>query len=101
MFVRGSDRFPLTAVGKVNTYAIFAETFLRLINERGRAGLIAPLGIATDDTTKRFFGEVIAQSQLARLLAFENEEFIFPAVHHSFRFALVTLQGGSSPDISR
>jgi hypothetical protein len=29
-FVRGCGRFPLTAVGDVNTYALFAEAFLRL-----------------------------------------------------------------------
>ena len=54
-FVRGCGRFPLTAVGDVNTYALFAEAFLRLPSMQGRAGLIVPTGIATDDSTKAFF----------------------------------------------
>ena len=37
-FVRTGGRCPLTGVGDVNTYAVFAETFLKLISSRGRAG---------------------------------------------------------------
>ena len=54
-FVRGCGRFPLTAFGDVNTYALFAGSFfLRLANPQGRAGLIVPTGIATDDSTLMF-----------------------------------------------
>jgi len=52
--VRDSGRYPLTAVGDVNTYAIFAETFRTLLNGYGRTGFICPTGIATDDSTKLF-----------------------------------------------
>ena len=45
-FARGSGRFDLTARGKLNTYALFAELFARLA--RHRAGVIVPTGIATD-----------------------------------------------------
>ena len=31
-FIRESDRFPLTAVGKINTYAVFSETVLKIIS---------------------------------------------------------------------
>jgi hypothetical protein len=93
VFVRTAGRYPLTATGDINTYAVFAETFLKLIGERGRAGFIVPTGIATDDTTKRFFDEIVNYGRLASLHAFENEEFIFRSVHHSFRFGLLTLRG--------
>jgi hypothetical protein len=93
LFVRSGGRYPLTAVGDVNTYALFAETFLRLLSPKGRAGLIVPTGIATDNSTKAFFDEVVSERQLASLLAFENEEFIFPAVHHSYRFCLLVMGG--------
>lgn len=82
-------RFPLTGRGDVNTYALFAELFLNLA--RGRAGVILPTGIATDATTAAFFSEVIQKRRLSSLISFENEEFIFPSVHHSFRFCLLTL----------
>jgi hypothetical protein len=41
-FARSSGRFGLTARGKVNTYALFAELFTHLAGPRGRAGLIVP-----------------------------------------------------------
>ncbi len=58
--VKGEDggRYPLTGVGDVNTYALFAETFAQLMAPTGRAGFIVPTGIATDDSTKAFFAHI-------------------------------------------
>src|SRR5262249_55608522 len=89
-FVRESGRYPLTAFGDINTYAIFSETFLRGARTGGRAGFIVPTGIATDATNARFFSALINERDLIRLTSFENEEFIFPGVHHSVRFSLIT-----------
>src|SRR5690606_13593894 len=83
-------RFPLTGRGDVNTYALFAELFSRLTGPKGRAGMIVPTGIATDATTAPFFGALVAQQRLASFISFENEENILPAVHHAFKFALLT-----------
>jgi hypothetical protein len=91
LFFRAGGRYPLTGAGDVNTYAVFAETFLRLINPRGRAGLIVPTGIATDNSTKAFFEEVSTQGRLASLFDFENRAAIFPSVHRSYKFCLLTL----------
>ncbi len=96
-FVRGSGRFPLTAVGDVNTYALFAELARTLLAPTGRAGIIVPTGIATDDTTKAFFGDLVETGALARLIGYENEAFIFPAVHHAFKFCLLTMAGSAAP----
>jgi hypothetical protein len=90
-FVRGSGRFPLTAVGDLNTYALFAEACLRLPGPTGRAGMIVPTGIATDDGNKAFFDEVAGNRRLASLYDFENRETIFQEVHRSYKFALLTL----------
>jgi len=84
-------RFVLTGRGDVNTYALFAELFARLAGPTGRAGVIVPTGIATDATTAPFFAWMIETKRLASLISFENEEFIFPAVHHSFRFSLLSI----------
>lgn len=92
-FVRAGERFPLTAVGDVNTYALFAELSRRLLNAKGCAGILVPTGIATDDTTKAFFGSLMENQNLASLIGFENEAFIFPAVHHSFKFCALTMTG--------
>jgi len=92
-FIRQSERFPLTAVGRINTYAVFAETIRRLLSPTGRAGIIVPTGIATDDTTKAFFSDLIQRECLARLLGFENESFIFPAIANVVRFCTLTIAG--------
>jgi len=86
-----AGRYPLTAIGKLNTYPLFAETISQVTAESGRAGFIVPTGIATDDSTKHFFSHLIENKLLVRLQSFENEEFIFPAVHHASRFCLLTL----------
>lgn len=91
LYAHDSNRYPLTGVGDVNTYALFAETFAQLMSEQGRAGFIVPTGIATDDSTKAYFEDISQHGKLATLLAFENEEFIFPAIHHSTRFCILTL----------
>jgi hypothetical protein len=51
-------RYPLTGTGDVNTYALFAEAALQILHPLGRAGLVLPSGIATDDSTSAFFGEI-------------------------------------------
>ncbi|WP_129672693.1 N-6 DNA methylase [Candidatus Chloroploca sp. Khr17] len=96
-FVRASERFPLTAVGDVNTYALFAEHFRNLLAPTGRAGIIVPTGIATDDSTKAFFGDLNAQKQLASFYDFENREKIFAEVDSRFKFALLTIGTTSEP----
>jgi SAM-dependent methyltransferase len=84
-------RFPLTGVGDVNTYALFAETIAQLTRSTGRAGFIVPTGVATDDTTKSLFSSLVSGNRLVSLMSFENEEFVFPAVHHFTKFCLLTL----------
>ncbi|MCC7463450.1 MAG: N-6 DNA methylase, partial [Gammaproteobacteria bacterium] len=84
-------RYPLTGVGDVNTYALFAETIDQVIGRRGRAGFIVPTGIATDDSTKAYFAHVAQGSRLASLYDFENREAVFPGVHRSYKFCLLTL----------
>jgi hypothetical protein len=89
--VRQSGRYPLCGKGDVNTYALFAEHNRAVLGPQGRAGFIVPTGIATDDTTKEYFSCLVEGCELASFFSFENEEFVFPAVHHAFRFALMAL----------
>ncbi|MBC7621231.1 MAG: SAM-dependent DNA methyltransferase, partial [Candidatus Saccharibacteria bacterium] len=83
-------RYPLTGTGDVNTYALFAETALQILHPQGQAGLVLPSGIATDDSTSAFFAE-ISKGRIVQLVDFENKEAIFPGVHRSFKFCLLTI----------
>ena len=90
-FVRGSGRYPLTAVGRFNSYALFAELGCKLIGREGGAGLVVPTGIATDDTYKGFFANLIERRQLASLCDFENRKGLFPGVDSRYKFCLLTI----------
>lgn len=84
-------RYPLTGTGDVNTYALFAETNHRITRNLGRAGFIVPTGVATDDSTKAFFAHVTTTQSLVSFFDFENRNAIFPGVHRSYKFCLMTL----------
>ncbi|HEX2915795.1 MAG TPA: N-6 DNA methylase, partial [Chloroflexia bacterium] len=90
-FIRASNRYPLTAVGDVNTYALFAEHDRNLVNPKGRAGVIVPTGIATDDTCKKFFSNLNEKKRLVSLYDFENREKLFPEVDSRMKFSLLTM----------
>jgi len=94
-FARASNRFPLSAIGKLNTYQLFAEQFRYLANPTGRIGMIVPSGISTDDSTKLFFGDLSDKGAIVSLYDFENREGLFPTVHRSYKFCLLTLTGTS------
>ncbi len=91
--ITGSGRFPLCGRGDVNTYAIFAELNRSLVSGRGRVGCIVPSGIATDDTTKFFFQDLVRTNCVRSLYDFENREGVFPGVHRAYKFCLLTLSG--------
>ena len=84
-------RYALTGCGDVNMYALFAELIYTMIDTFGTAGFIVPSGIATDDGTKAYFGKIATSGLLKSLYDFENSQGIFPNVHRSFKFSLITL----------
>jgi hypothetical protein len=94
--VRNSGRYPLCGRGDVNTYSIFAETMRTIVSARGRIGCIVPSGIATDDTTKFFFQDLMETGSLVSLFDFENSVGLFPGVGHGrAKFTLLTLQSAT------
>lgn len=98
MHVNGNEggRYPLTGVGDVNTYALFSETIYQIVAPKGRAGFIVPSGLATDNSTKDFFGELISKKSLDSFFEFENEGFFSGAGQgHMLRFALTTIVGSA------
>jgi Eco57I restriction-modification methylase len=94
-FIRHSDRYPLCGRGRINTYAIFAETNRLILNPTGRIGCIVQSGIATDDTTSIFFRDLVETQTLVSLYTFENEAKLFPGIDHRVRFILLTITGKS------
>ena len=128
-FVRKSGRFPLSGVGDVNTYALFAEHFSRLAQKNsqsirafptsqtpllraiadtgvvreapsGRVGMIVPTGIATESTTSAFFGDLVANRRLRAIIDFENREKLFPAVDSRMKFSILAIGPADKADFA-
>src|ERR1041384_689159 len=96
--VRNGGRYPLCGRGDINTYAIFAETNRWVLGSTGRVGCVVPSGIATDDTTRFFFADLMETGSLVSLYDFENAVGMFPGVGHGrFKFCLLTLSGSDRP----
>ena len=93
MHVPGDDggRFPLTGVGDVNTYALFAETISAMTPRDGRSGFIVPTGIATDDSTKDFFAYLTTNRRLVSLFDFVNTLGFFPTIDRQIKFCILTI----------
>lgn len=96
-FLRVSNRYPLCGRGKINLYTIFVESMRQLVHERGRAGCVLPSGVATDDTTKYFFQNVVETKSLVSLFDFENRKGLFPDVDSRMKFCLFTCGSGVQP----
>jgi hypothetical protein len=94
--LRDSGLYPLCGRGDINLYAVFAEAARNLLNERGRCGCVLPTGIATDDTTKLFFQDVMEKKSLVSLFDFENKG-LFPDVDSRMKFCLFTAGRGLRP----
>ncbi len=75
----------MVKVGVAGAQAAFGQS--------AQAGLILPPGIATDDTTKYFFQNIVDNKSLVSIYSFENEAKVFPNVDHRVRFALLTMTG--------
>ena len=97
-FLRASGLYPFTGRGDINTYSVFAERMRNLVRPNGRAGMIVPTGIATDDTNKAFFADLIKNGHLVSLYDFENREKVFPAVDSRYKFSLMTLNRPGDPE---
>jgi len=99
LFIHGSDRFRYSGFGRTNLYALFVETCLNIICARGRIGIITPSGLATDSFTQKLFNH-INPGRLISLYDFENRDAIFPSVHRSYKFCLLTLGQSNEAEFS-
>lgn len=95
-FVRISGRFPLSAIGDIDLYPLFAEHCLNCSKEAW--GLVMPTGIATNAYTQQFFGKLIEENRLKSLYDFENREKLFE-IDSRYKFCLLT--AGQKQDTPR
>lgn len=91
-FIKNSQKYKKSAIGKLNTYAIFTDLARQLVASNGYLGIIIETGIATNNGTKELFNTFIENSNLVSIVDFENRENLFP-IDSRYRFCLLTSTG--------
>jgi hypothetical protein len=80
----------------INLYKLFLEQCFNLLNCTGNCGIIVPSGIYTDLGSKQLREMLFSQTQVTSLYSLSNEKFIFDAVHHAFKFTILTFEKGQT-----
>lgn len=92
-FIQKSGLYPHLNQARLNTYVLFTELALANCSKAGYCGIIVPSGVATDDVSRSLFSAMMESKRIVSLFDFENREGIFPTVHRSYKFCLLTLTG--------
>lgn len=100
-FFQNSGVYPHLNQARLNTYILFTELSAKLCSDAGRCGLVVPSGVATDDISKNLFRFLIEGRRIVSLFDFENRDAIFPGVHRSYKFCLLTLRAKGQPQAAR
>ena len=100
LFASASKAYPNCALGlkepgvnSLQTDMLFAELFATLAAPVGRVGCIIPTAIATGAGGQHLFRSFTGRGGVASLYDFENGKPIFPGVHASYKFCLLSLTG--------
>ncbi len=96
LFYSNSGCLPLSSGGRTNTYALFTDRFTQICAPSGYIGIIVPTGIATHAPMQKFWASLSDKGKIVSLRDFENRPDLFPGVHKSYKFCLLTLAGSYS-----
>lgn len=86
-YFRNSNRYELTAKGKLDVYPLFAELGYSLLGKNGALGIICPPGIIYSHP--EFFSEITKNKHLSFCYGFINKKKIFPIASQKQFLALV------------
>jgi len=92
-FIHSSEKFPLSSVGRLNTYRMFVELYDYLIEPRGYIGAIIPSDFVSAYYSQKHFNYLHGHGRIASFYDFENKRGIFKSVHLSAKFGLITICG--------
>ncbi|SOE56785.1 N-6 DNA Methylase [Streptomyces sp. OV198] len=104
LFLGSSGAYPqlrkglsVKGVNSLQTDQLFTERFVSVTAPEGRCGTVVPTQIATGAGAQFLFQDLTRRGAVKHLYDFENgkREKLFPAVHASYQFALISLTGRS------
>ncbi|MFD7775715.1 Eco57I restriction-modification methylase domain-containing protein [Streptomyces sp. NPDC059753] len=102
LFLGSSGAYPqlrkglsVKGVNSLQTDQLFTERFVSVTAPNGRCGTVVPTAIATGAGAQFLFQDLTQRGAVKHLYDFENgrRERLFPAVHSSYQFALISLTG--------
>ncbi|MFF2095972.1 Eco57I restriction-modification methylase domain-containing protein [Streptomyces sp. NPDC058202] len=102
LFLGSSGAYPqlrkglsVKGVNSLQTDQLFTERFVSVTGPEGRCGTVVPTQIATGAGAQFLFQDLTQRGAVKHLYDFENgkRERLFPAVHASYQFALISLTG--------
>jgi len=100
-FADSEHPFRLQGSADLNSYKMFAEVFWNLLRPEGRIGVILPTGLYSDLGTKDLRETLLNRGQIDLLYAFQNENRIFAAAHHSYKQVVVLAGKGGKTGFFR
>ncbi len=80
--------------GDLNLYKLFVERTNQLLKPNGYCSIVVPSGIHTDAGTKGLRKLLFESNEVRYLYCFENRKGIFPSIHRSFKFDLLSYKKG-------
>ncbi|MBD2110358.1 MULTISPECIES: Eco57I restriction-modification methylase domain-containing protein [Cyanophyceae] len=80
--------------GKPYTYKMFSELSHALLRDGGRFSLIIPSSIYTDKGSSSLRRLFLNRCQWTHLYAFQNERFVFSAIDHRNKMAIISVNKG-------
>ena len=93
---------PAVGSGDLNTYKLFLNVFLVVLQSGGRMAVLVPSGIYTDEGCKALRSLLFDQTEIESIYSFENRwPEVFPAVDNRFKFATVCTKKGGVTGIFR
>ncbi|GAA0950932.1 Eco57I restriction-modification methylase domain-containing protein [Nonomuraea longicatena] len=102
LFFGQSGAYPLCGrglstkgVNSLQVDQLFIERFTILTKGAGRAAAIVPTAIATGAGAQYLFQDLAQRGALSHLFDFENSKPLFPGVHASYNFCLLSITGGA------
>ncbi|GAA3981892.1 N-6 DNA methylase [Thermobifida alba] len=92
-FERCADGLKVKGVNSLQTDHLFTERFAAIAAPEGRYAAIIPTTIATGAGAQHLFKEFTGRGAIRVLYGFENAKPLFPSVHSSYPFCMISLVG--------
>ena len=97
-FFRESGQYSMRGKGDTDMWKLFLERMMGLMTKDGMMAIVIPSGILTNQGARELRKAMLGM-KIASIYEFENRRKIFPEVHASYKFVLLTATN-TKPELS-